>query len=186
MGYFFEDLCNNEWCEILECACGQNVLLFTADGFTFFGMLDRFEDGIVTLVPASEESEVIVTTPGGDTFNEDLSYIDICVIVALSKNVDDNPLDGLAQTAKPAVTPETDRGPRCKLIHILKRLQGEEDVIMRTIGGFQFDEGRLVRVEDCFAVATDVEVRLPGGDSVDVNNITINLCALTSVAVDDD
>lgn len=79
-----------------------------------------------------------------------------------------------------------DRSSRCKLIHILKRLQGEEDVIMRTVGGFQFDEGRLVRVEDNMAVATDVDVHLPGGGSIDLGNLTVNLCALTSVSVDDD
>jgi len=78
-----------------------------------------------------------------------------------------------------------ERNSRCKLIHILKRLQGEEDVIMRTVGGFQFDEGRLVRVEDKLAVATDVEVFLPGGDTIDLGNITVNLCAVFSVGVDD-
>lgn len=78
-----------------------------------------------------------------------------------------------------------DRNAKCKLIHILKRLQGEDNVIMRTVGGFQFDEGRLVRVEDNLASATDVDVRLPGGGSVDLGNVTINLCALVSVGVDD-
>ncbi|KYZ77177.1 hypothetical protein AXX12_03325 [Anaerosporomusa subterranea] len=78
-----------------------------------------------------------------------------------------------------------DRNARCKLIHILKRLQGEEDVILRTVGGFQFDTGRLVRVEDNLASATDVEVHLPGGDSIDLGNVTVNLCAVTSVGVDD-
>jgi hypothetical protein len=78
-----------------------------------------------------------------------------------------------------------DRSARCRLIHILKRLQGEEDVIMRTVGGFQFDEGRLVRVDDCLALATDVEVFLPGGDSIDLGNLTVNVCAITSVGVDD-
>ena len=78
-----------------------------------------------------------------------------------------------------------DRNARCKLIHILKRLQGEEDVVMRTVGGFQFDEGRLVRVEDNLASATDVDVRLPGGGSIDLGNVTINLCAIVSVGVDD-
>lgn len=78
-----------------------------------------------------------------------------------------------------------DRNVRCKLIHILKRLQGEEDVILRTVGGFQFDTGRLVRVEDNLAFATDVDVRLPGGDSIELGNITINLCALVSVGIDD-
>jgi hypothetical protein len=67
------------------------VVLFTADGFAFFGLLDRFEDGIVTLVPAAGENDVFVVTPGGDVLREDLCYIDICTIVALSKNAVNNP-----------------------------------------------------------------------------------------------
>lgn len=94
---FFDDLCNRHWCEELECACGSNVVIFTADGFTFFGMLDRVDDGILTLVPASEENEVIVLTPGGDEETEDLTYIDVCTIVALSKNVDEDPFEECAK-----------------------------------------------------------------------------------------
>ena len=92
---FFDGLCNREWCEELECACGVNIVLFTADSFSFFGLLDRFEDGTVTLVPAGGESEVFVVTPGGDVVLEDISYIDICTIVALSKNVVRNPFECL-------------------------------------------------------------------------------------------
>jgi hypothetical protein len=72
----------------------------------------------------------------------------------------------------------------CRLIHILKRLEGEEDVNIRTVGGFQFELERLVRVEDKLALGSDVEVELPGGDEIDLGNITINLCAVTSVGED--
>lgn len=101
---FFDDICNREWCEELECTCGTNVVLFTADGFTFFGLLDRFDDGIVTLVPAGSERNVFVITPGGDVFLEDLSYIDICSIVALSKNAVNNPFECLLKTNGPTIT----------------------------------------------------------------------------------
>ena len=96
---FFDDLCNREWCEELECACGVNIVVFTADGFVFFGLLDRFEDGILTLVPAGSESEVFVLTPGGEVLVEDLTYIDICAIVALSKNVVKNPFKCLLDSS---------------------------------------------------------------------------------------
>lgn len=76
------------------------------------------------------------------------------------------------------------RDSTCRLIHILKRLEGEEDVNIRTVGGFQFELGRLVRVEDRLALGSDVEVALPGGDEIDLGNITINLCAITSVGQD--
>jgi hypothetical protein len=65
--------------------------LFTADGFAFFGLLDRVDDGIIFLLPASSEELVIVFTPGGAVKHEELSFIDICTIVALSKNVGENP-----------------------------------------------------------------------------------------------
>ncbi|BBB92737.1 MAG TPA: hypothetical protein PKA28_03085 [Methylomusa anaerophila] len=79
----------------------------------------------------------------------------------------------------------TSRDAICKLTRILRRLQGEEDVNIRTVGGFEFEGGRLVRVEDGLVVLTDVEVDLPGGDEIDLGNVTINLCAITSVGIDD-
>lgn len=94
---FFDDICNRHWCEELECACGSNVVIFTADGFVFFGLLDRVEDGIVVLVPAGGEEQVLVLTPGGAVTEEDISYIDICSIVALSKNVLEDPFEELEE-----------------------------------------------------------------------------------------
>lgn len=87
----FDDICNRHWCEELKCACGTNVVLFTADGFAFFGLLDRVDDGILFLLPASCEEEVTVLTPGGAVRDEALSFVDICTIVAISKNVCEDP-----------------------------------------------------------------------------------------------
>ncbi|WP_378954923.1 hypothetical protein [Pelosinus sp. sgz500959] len=95
---FFDDICNRHWCEELECACGTDVVLFTADGFTFFGLLDRIEDGILFLLPASCERSVIVLTPGGALEDEELSFIDICIIVAISKNVCKNPFHRIQES----------------------------------------------------------------------------------------
>ena len=88
---FFDDICNRHWCDELECACGNNIVLFTADEFAFFGLLDRVEDGIIFLLPASCENSVIVFTSGGAVECEQLTYVDICTIVAISKNVEENP-----------------------------------------------------------------------------------------------
>lgn len=90
---FFDDICNKHWCEELEIAAGNNVVIFTADGFAFFGLLDRIDDGIVVLVPASGEELVQVFTTGGALEDEDVTFIDICTIVALSKNVENNPFE---------------------------------------------------------------------------------------------
>lgn len=73
----------------------------------------------------------------------------------------------------------------CRLIRILKKLEGEEGVNIRTLGEFQFEaEGRLARVEDRLALATGVVVFCPGGENVLLSNVTINLCAITSVGQD--
>lgn len=79
------------------------------------------------------------------------------------------------------------RDTTCRLIHILKRLQGERDINIRTVGGFQFEaEGRLARVDDGLALLTDVEVLTPGSDDeFHFSNVTVNLCAITSVGEDD-
>ncbi|WP_378954922.1 hypothetical protein [Pelosinus sp. sgz500959] len=73
------------------------------------------------------------------------------------------------------------------LVRILKRLEGEREINIRTVGGFQFEaEGRLARVDDGLVLATDVEVFTPGSDeAICFTNITINLCAITSVGEDD-
>jgi len=79
------------------------------------------------------------------------------------------------------------RDTTCRLIRILKRLQGQRDINIRTVGGFQFEaEGRLARVDDGLALATDVAVYTPGSDEAfHLSNITINLCAVSSVGEDD-
>lgn len=77
---------------------------------------------------------------------------------------------------------EVSRANVCHLIHILKRLEGEQDVNIRTVGGFQFEaEGRLARVEDGLALITGAEIDLPGDLEITLSNVTINLCAITSV-----
>ncbi len=79
------------------------------------------------------------------------------------------------------------RDATCRLIHILRRFQGERDINIRTVGGFQFEaEGRLSNVDDNLALLTDVEVLTPGCDEeFHLTNATINLCAVTSVGEDD-
>lgn len=71
----------------------------------------------------------------------------------------------------------------CRLLHVIRRLEGEEGVNVRTVGQFQFNaEGRLARVEDRLALLTDVAVFPPGFDySFQLSNVTINLCAITSI-----
>ena len=76
-----------------------------------------------------------------------------------------------------------ERSSRCRLINELERLQGE-DVIIRLVGGFQADFGRLVRIEDCLATGTEVDLQLPGGGFLELGNLTVNLCAINSVSVD--
>lgn len=77
------------------------------------------------------------------------------------------------------------RDTLCRLIHILRRFEGENDINIRTVGGFQFEAGRLARVDDRLALLTDVDVFPPGSDDCfHLTNVTVNLCAITSVGQD--
>lgn len=80
------------------------------------------------------------------------------------------------------------RDTTCRLIRILKRFEGEEEINIRTVGGFQFEaEGRLARVDDRLALLTGVAVYTPGSaEAFHLSNVTVNTCAITSVGQDDD
>lgn len=72
----------------------------------------------------------------------------------------------------------------CRLLHILRRLEGEQGVNIRTVGGFQFDAvGRLARVEDRLALISGAVIFAPGGNPTEISltNVTINLNAIDSV-----
>ncbi|SDD98607.1 hypothetical protein [Sporomusa acidovorans] len=75
---------------------GLNVVLFTADGTTFFGLLQRIEDGrFARLTPAGGQRHVIVIPPNGVVYLEDFTLIDLCTLVAKSVNANTFPFEDL-------------------------------------------------------------------------------------------
>lgn len=88
---FFKEFCNRALCKELKREEGNDIVLFTVDGFTYFGLIDLVDDRVVTLSPATGEDFVRVLTPGNNRFNEIFSNIDICTIAAKARSVNNFP-----------------------------------------------------------------------------------------------
>ncbi len=72
-----------------------------------------------------------------------------------------------------------------QLFCLLKRFVGDEDVSLKTLGGFAFI-GRLISVNDNLAFLTDVKVFSPGLPfRFCLNSVTVNLETLTAVGIGD-
>lgn len=91
MGCFFEEFCNRALCRELKREEGNEVVIFTIDGFTYFGLIDVVDDRILTLSPANGQNFVKILTPGNDRFNEIFSHIDICTIAGKARGVNNFP-----------------------------------------------------------------------------------------------
>lgn len=88
---FFEEFCNKALCRELKREEGNEVVLFTIDGFTYFGLIDLVDDRIVTLSPANGQNSVLILTPGNTPFYEIFSNIDICTIAGKARGVNNFP-----------------------------------------------------------------------------------------------
>ncbi len=66
---------------------GLNMVLFLSDGTTYYGLLQRVENGrFARLAPAGGQRSVVVIPPNGLAYLEDFTLIDLCTIVAKSVN----------------------------------------------------------------------------------------------------
>ncbi len=66
---------------------GLNMVIFLSDGTTYYGLLQRVEDGrFARLAPAGGQQNVVVIPPNGLAYLEDFTLIDLCTIVAKSVN----------------------------------------------------------------------------------------------------
>lgn len=75
---------------------GLNMVLFLADGTTYYGLLQRIEDGrFARLTPAGGKQNVVVIPPNGLVYLEDFTLIDLCTIVAKSVNANVFPFGDL-------------------------------------------------------------------------------------------
>lgn len=87
---FCKDIC----CEKLICELKNDknlsVLLYTIDGFAYFGRINKIIDHkIALLVPGIGQDQVIIRHPdqtfapqGTSVIREDFTYLDLCRVVA--------------------------------------------------------------------------------------------------------
>lgn len=83
----FNEICNRALCHELKREEGDTIVIFTADGFSYFGLVDLVDDRVVTL------SNVQVLTPGGNSFGDTFVNIDICTIVGKLRGVNNDPFN---------------------------------------------------------------------------------------------
>ncbi|BBB90423.1 MAG TPA: hypothetical protein PKA28_18155 [Methylomusa anaerophila] len=87
-------------CE-LECEIGTSVILYTVDGFAYYGELQKILDKkAVVLGPGKGQTDVIVRLPdqtfcpqGTGIIRESVALIDLCVIAAKTPELTEIPLD---------------------------------------------------------------------------------------------
>ncbi|CUH97201.1 hypothetical protein P22_3328 [Propionispora sp. 2/2-37] len=193
---------------------GISMILFDAGGTAYWGILSRIEDGrFARLTPPPGKRGVVVIAPNGDFYREDFTIVDLCNIVGKAVNVIPDIFDGCKNFRKAALTLGiTDQSPiensvtmdeklsiptvqviedndgeprgRDDIIDQLCFFQGQNGFNARTWGGFQFTCSRLVDIEDCLIVLTDVKLRLPGDDEkIFLNTVTLVINAILSFGI---
>ena len=188
---FFEEIRNE--CLIRELCRELNtdVVLFGADGFTYFGYLQAIEDeriDILTPAREAESSDVEILTPGGELRFVDFARVDMWILIGKGTGVRSDPIDPRPPIPGPPIRSEEEaidgRQESHCLIRQLRRSIGDE-VIITTLGGFLF-EGTLADVDDELAIMTVEEIFVPGTSSgisdSKLRSVVVNLEALTSVS----
>lgn len=190
----FSEIHNSALIRELEQELNKDVLLFSFDGFIYFGNLQKIENcRIAILSPAieAESTDVEIFTPGGELRQVEFLRVDLWQIIAKGSGIVFDPIYYPRSFATDAVPVPKDgvaenaiRQESHKLIHQLKRMLGDE-VSITTLGGFLF-EGILGEVEDEVAILTVDDIFGPGtstsiSDNA-VRSVVVNLEALTSVS----
>lgn len=190
---FFEEIRNECLIRELQRELNTDVLLFGADGFTYFGNLQAIEDcRIAILTPAreAESSDVEILTPGGEVRFVDFARVDMWILVGKGTGVKRDPIDppqaplnGTRALGNDAEAVDGRQESHC-LIRQLRRSIGD-NVAITTLGGFLF-QGTLADVADELAIMTVDEIFVPGTSSSisdsKLRSVVVNLEALTSVS----
>lgn len=184
---FFEEIRNECLIRELQRELNTDVVLFGADGFTYFGNLQAIEDcRVAILTPAreAESSSVEILTPGGEIRFVDFARVDLWIIVAKGTGVRSDPFVGPNKTYRNDLDAVDGRQESHCLIRQLKRSIGDE-VVITTLGGFLF-EGTLADVSGELAILTVDSILVPGTSSSitdsKIRSVVVNLEALTSVS----
>lgn len=185
--------------EALKEKIGQDVLLFSLDSMSYYGLLqDVGADNIATLRPAALSSTglVEIQNPAEVAAVLNTVSIDLCGVIAFGYNItadpfvmpDDNaedvpPADEEAEEPKPAL-PCRQRLYPCETDALIEKLLDTQQIItVSTFGGFLF-AGRIKALKNKLLRLKAEYVFAPGGDGstlFSVEDIAINLDAATAV-----
>lgn len=200
---FYHTIHNRAFLDELDQELNTDVLLFGADGFAYFGHLQRIENcrtAILAPAIAACTSDVEIITPGGCVVTVDFVRVDLCSIVAKGTGIVRDPLfceqspgcdcncNCGCNREEEALEdlPDADRLERdddCT-VRQLRRLIGN-DVTLTTIGGFLF-QGILSDVCRNLALLSIDEIFIPGGDGClsdhNIRSVTVNIKAVNAVA----
>ncbi len=187
---FFTDIANKKLIRELERELNTDVVLFGADGFSYFGSLQDIDDcRVATLTPAQKAGTdfVEIQAPNEVLIKEKFARVDLFIIVAKATSITSDPFDDPPALAPTTPTRESENEPierqeSHNLIHFLKA-SVNDFVSITTLGGFAFT-GILTGVNDELAILSADDIYVPGVSTslTDVNAVIVNLEAITSVS----
>ncbi len=186
---FYEKLCNRRFQNELRNEVNTDVVLFTADGATFYGHLQGIDDcraAILTPATCSKTCNV-ETINGGCILTSDFTRICLNTIVARGSGICGDPLVDekdcgcMQRTGNEKPVEELDRD--CGYIYRqLQRLIGDR-TILTTVGGYAF-EGILSSVCDDTVILTIDKICLPNCcqefNECRIRSVIINMNAIMS------
>lgn len=184
---FYEKLYNRHLVNELRNEINTDILLFLADGSTFYGHLQGLDDcraAIMTPATCSTNCDVELISDGGCILTTDFTRVCLSTLVARGSGISGDPVSAASaykrQDSDEAGL-EMDRD--CGYLHRqLQRLIGDRTVIT-TVGGFAF-EGILSSVCSDIIILTVDTICLPNCctefDSNRVRSVIINMNAITS------
>jgi hypothetical protein len=87
---FCKDICCKKFIDELQCGECFSLLLYTVDGFVYYGRIEKiFDNEIALLVPGAGQNQVLIRHPdqtfcpqGCSCIFEDFTLIDLCKVVA--------------------------------------------------------------------------------------------------------
>jgi small nuclear ribonucleoprotein (snRNP)-like protein len=199
MGIFAE-VRNEQLIRELHNELNTDVVLFSLDGFAYFGNLQAVEDcRLAVLAPAvlSESDFVQILGPSEVLLQQSFARVDLWTLVGKATAIADDPFFECHDNRQPADPPTTTasrlddeiepvetlgRQESHCLIRQLRRSLGDE-VAITTLGGFWF-EGVLSVIDDCLAILTAETIVIPGRstDLTGIRSVVVNLEAITSVS----
>lgn len=99
---FSRDICCKEFISKLQCGKSFSMLLYTVDGFVYYGRIEKIlDENIALLGPGAGQNQVLIRHPdqtfcpqGCSCIRQKATIIDLCKVVATTAPLSSIP-DGL-------------------------------------------------------------------------------------------